>query len=145
MRAQSGTEVSSSFSNQSQIEDFSNTFGNLQALPEPEPKQIPKKEEANIVSQSDPEQPKQRPRTPDSASMADAEQTPPAAENDVQEDDDKPFVSSLPARRSYKYDDPPIIFRDVDVSLEVGSSIFSQLIYFGLSRERPLCRRSKRW
>lgn len=26
------------------------------------------------------------------------------------------YVPTLPARRSYKYDDPPIIFRDVDVS-----------------------------
>lgn len=145
VRAQSGTEVSSSFSNQSQIADFSNTFGNLQALPEPEPKQKPKKEEASLVSQSEPEQPKKRPRTPDSASMADAEQTPPAAENDVQEDDDKPFVSSLPARRSYKYDDPPIIFRDVDVSLGVLFSVNYFILKFILSRERPLCRRSKRW
>lgn len=121
VRAQSGTGISSF--PQAQIPESANNTSNFPALPETETK----KEEATLVvsesnSSSDPIEPEpkqQRPNTPDSASMADAEQSPaaPAAENDVQEDEDKEYVPSLPARRSYKYDDPPIIFRDVDVSV----------------------------
>ena len=43
--------------------------------------------------------------------MADSEQSP-IDENDSVEEKE---ISSLPARRSYKYDDPPIVFTDVDV------------------------------
>lgn len=97
-------------------------------------------------SSSDPIEPEpkqQRPNTPDSASMADAEQSPaaPAAENDVQEDEDKEYVPSLPARRSYKYDDPPIIFRDVDVSVFKILFKFTELTIHFTCRELQLCRR----
>lgn len=108
-------------------------------------------ESASVVRKSDPEQqPKQeRPRTPDSASMADAEAAPAAAaENEaVQEDEDKEYVPSLPARRSYKYDDPPIIFRDVDVGVFLSWSLFSVnfIIHFFFSRVRPLCRKWRKW
>ncbi|XP_017493006.1 PREDICTED: uncharacterized protein LOC108381110 [Rhagoletis zephyria] len=82
----------------------------------PEPKKETSVSSESSSSSENPEQPHKRQITPDSASMAEAEQqTPaPAAEGAGEEEEEKEYVPTLPARRSYKYDDPPIIFRDVD-------------------------------
>lgn len=129
IRPQPGTGVSF---NQAQLTAANQSLPALPPEPQPERKpetvsslsaSEPTKETTSVSSESssssEPEQPK-RQITPDSASMAEAEQQPaaPAAEN-AEEEEEKEYVPTLPARRSYKYDDPPIIFRDVDVRREI--------------------------
>lgn len=79
--------------------------------------------------------------------MADTEQKATPEESDPQEEE-KEYTPTLPARRSYKYDDPPIVFNDVDVCYSgewpfPKSHTSIHLLFH--SRERQLWQRSKKW
>lgn len=74
-----------------------------------EEKSVEKELDSSISSgDSVPEKP-----APSCVKMSEAEQAP-VEENDSQDDKE---ITSLPARRSYKYDDPPVVFTDVDVRM----------------------------
>ena len=76
------------------------------ALPDRDSEEKDLKKDSN-----EPPDEQNKPTEPDK--MADNEQAP-VEESDPQEEKE---ITSLPARRSYKYDDPPIVFNDVDVCL----------------------------
>lgn len=57
-------------------------------------------------------------QTLSSDQMAEPEQS------SVGDNEDDKEITSLPARRSYKYDDPPIVFNDVDVCMPISSIVY---------------------